>query len=142
MIFLHTEGPSPYPFWEAGPISLLYLIAVIFFVICTVQSFRNSKSQPATLLLFPILFTLFAITHWIMQWREIYLTALKVNAHDPFYLMVIGADMSWFCLLCCGTALISLLTAGFSLLRSGKSCLLYTSPSPRDRTRSRMPSSA
>ena len=24
----------------------------------------------------------------------------------------------------------------------GKSCLLYTSPSPRDRTRSRMPSSA
>ena len=25
---------------------------------------------------------------------------------------------------------------------SGKTCLLYTSPSPRDRTRSRMPSSA
>ena len=33
----------------------------------------------------------------------------------------------------------------FSLLESGnitKACLLYTSPSPRDRTRSRMPSSA
>ena len=28
------------------------------------------------------------------------------------------------------------------LLRTGESCLLYTSPSPRDRTRSRMPSSA
>ena len=27
-------------------------------------------------------------------------------------------------------------------LNSGSSCLLYTSPSPRDRTRSRMPSSA
>ena len=27
-------------------------------------------------------------------------------------------------------------------LASGKTCLLYTSPSPRDRTRSRMPSSA
>ena len=26
--------------------------------------------------------------------------------------------------------------------RDGKACLLYTSPSPRDRTRSRMPSSA
>ena len=26
--------------------------------------------------------------------------------------------------------------------RGGKTCLLYTSPSPRDRTRSRMPSSA
>ena len=28
------------------------------------------------------------------------------------------------------------------LARSSKPCLLYTSPSPRDRTRSRMPSSA
>ena len=28
------------------------------------------------------------------------------------------------------------------LLRQGTDCLLYTSPSPRDRTRSRMPSSA
>ena len=27
-------------------------------------------------------------------------------------------------------------------LREDRSCLLYTSPSPRDRTRSRMPSSA
>ena len=27
-------------------------------------------------------------------------------------------------------------------VRIGKTCLLYTSPSPRDRTRSRMPSSA
>ena len=27
-------------------------------------------------------------------------------------------------------------------LGAGKTCLLYTSPSPRDRTRSRMPSSA
>ena len=26
--------------------------------------------------------------------------------------------------------------------QTGRSCLLYTSPSPRDRTRSRMPSSA
>ena len=29
-----------------------------------------------------------------------------------------------------------------SLKKWGKDCLLYTSPSPRDRTRSRMPSSA
>ena len=41
------------------------------------------------------------------------------------------------------------LAAGFPLLTTKKiffnsviSCLLYTSPSPRDRTRSRMPSSA
>ena len=30
----------------------------------------------------------------------------------------------------------------FSINIPGKTCLLYTSPSPRDRTRSRMPSSA
>ena len=29
-----------------------------------------------------------------------------------------------------------------SMIEHSKSCLLYTSPSPRDRTRSRMPSSA
>ena len=35
------------------------------------------------------------------------------------------------------------LNAGFTSVRDlGNSCLLYTSPSPRDRTRSRMPSSA
>ena len=31
---------------------------------------------------------------------------------------------------------------GFKIFWSVKGCLLYTSPSPRDRTRSRMPSSA
>ena len=34
------------------------------------------------------------------------------------------------------------IVAGFGLLGSVAACLLYTSPSPRDRTRSRMPSSA
>ena len=32
--------------------------------------------------------------------------------------------------------------AAAEMIRTGSSCLLYTSPSPRDRTRSRMPSSA
>ena len=34
------------------------------------------------------------------------------------------------------------LTALVSLLADDMACLLYTSPSPRDRTRARMPSSA
>ena len=34
------------------------------------------------------------------------------------------------------------LTYGQDILKHLKGCLLYTSPSPRDRTRSRMPSSA
>ena len=33
-------------------------------------------------------------------------------------------------------------TVGFFIPTKGQPCLLYTSPSPRDRTRSRMPSSA
>ena len=33
-------------------------------------------------------------------------------------------------------------SAGVDLVRVSVPCLLYTSPSPRDRTRSRMPSSA
>ena len=36
--------------------------------------------------------------------------------------------------------LIEIQTGSFAAM--GKNCLLYTSPSPRDRTRSRMPSSA
>ena len=34
------------------------------------------------------------------------------------------------------------MTAGRGIIHSELPCLLYTSPSPRDRTRSRMPSSA
>ena len=33
-------------------------------------------------------------------------------------------------------------TAGMDVVARSNDCLLYTSPSPRDRTRSRMPSSA
>ena len=36
----------------------------------------------------------------------------------------------------------TIVNKGFGHLRMTKDCLLYTSPSPRDRTRSRMPSSA
>ena len=38
--------------------------------------------------------------------------------------------------------LFSELIDGYVIPGRGKTCLLYTSPSPRDRTRSRMPSSA
>ena len=40
------------------------------------------------------------------------------------------------------TLIISIGLSGYSALQQAYVCLLYTSPSPRDRTRSRMPSSA
>ena len=40
------------------------------------------------------------------------------------------------------TRSVSLTEVGHAYLDRARSCLLYTSPSPRDRTRSRMPSSA
>ena len=39
-------------------------------------------------------------------------------------------------------ALIGMLRSGSGSIRLGDTCLLYTSPSPRDRQKSRMPSSA
>ncbi len=42
----------------------------------------------------------------------------------------------------CGDDVIKRATQIFAKLNMHKTCLLYTSPSPRDRTRSRMPSSA
>ena len=42
----------------------------------------------------------------------------------------------------CGFALFNIVTGAVQWLVQPKDCLLYTSPSPRDRTRSRMPSSA
>ena len=51
--------------------------------------------------------------------------------------MVLLLDIAFFSV---GTAIV--LLADNLLLKLLGSCLLYTSPSPRDRTRSRMPSSA
>ena len=42
----------------------------------------------------------------------------------------------------CDKHIIKMILESAQMLCTAKSCLLYTSPSPRDRTRSRMPSSA
>ena len=51
---------------------------------------------------------------------------------DPVALLNVGILQGQIVLIC----------GGFSLRPGAISCLLYTSPSPRDRTRSRMPASA
>ena len=53
----------------------------------------------------------------------------------------LGGSMLWIGLALLGVALIAGVS-GVLTWRTTTFCLLYTSPSPRDRTRSRMPSSA
>ena len=60
------------------------------------------------------------------------LAALPAHAEEQVdLLLVLAADVSR-----------SIDTPKFQLQREGYACLLYTSPSPRDRQKSRMPSSA
>ena len=56
---------------------------------------------------------------------------LEINEGD--FLIIVGLS---------GAGKSTLLRATNNLVKPTKGCLLYTSPSPRDRTRSRMPSSA
>ena len=64
----------------------------------------------------------------VEQLRELDVGALRTAAETPPHVVVLGA----------ATKMRADVVAG---LQRGP-CLLYTSPSPRDRTRSRMPSSA
>ena len=65
-----------------------------------------------------------------------HLTTLRVVLVPFIYVgIVIGEDDQWILL---GTWMVFLIAC----LTDYWDCLLYTSPSPRDRTRSRMPSSA
>ena len=72
---------------------------------------------------------------WVLEVLE--QRALAETIHMPLGLML-------FCLVCLGGIFILLKIPHQALGLKDKSetCLLYTSPSPRDRTRSRMPSSA
>ena len=63
------------------------------------------------------------------------------NLGLPLALFAFGDEGLGFAIVIFAIMLIYAFTVGIWLV-SGGSCLLYTSPSPRDRTRSRMPSSA
>ena len=73
---------------------------------------------------------------------ETYAALVDVLAQTPgediLVAIVTAGPISWY-----AASLELLLDAGAAVLTVGQRvCLLYTSPSPRDRTRSRMPSSA
>ena len=61
----------------------------------------------------------------------------KIYGAKPFKISALASSKLPVSILASGPAVID--QAGFLTI---KGCLLYTSPSPRDRTRSRMPSSA
>ena len=54
----------------------------------------------------------------------------------------IGANHQTRCVIITGSGKAFVAGADIAAIQNMDSCLLYTSPSPRDRTRSRMPSSA
>ena len=73
--------------------------------------------------------SVYAFVHAALQRPDAYTAADKMT--KPVWLIILGLSV----------ALTSILGFVFGVLGMAI-CLLYTSPSPRDRTRSRMPSSA
>ena len=99
-------------------------------------------SKKSSNVISPVIFFLICITFF----------PLAVS-NDPNELSKLAPGLIWSCILLAGMLSIQTIfkedyddgsldlfyVRGFSMLQV---CLLYTSPSPRDRTRSRMPSSA
>ena len=76
------------------------------------------------------LFTMFTVLDWV-PWIQALVAAVAL-----FFAVVNIKDYFWY------KEGVSLTIADEQKPGLYRSCLLYTSPSPRDRTRSRMPSSA
>ena len=68
-----------------------------------------------------------------MSARDVMLAAIRAARPAPVEQPDVRARVSEF---------VPHAEAVFSFIEASEVCLLYTSPSPRDRTRSRMPSSA
>ena len=81
-----------------------------------------------------------ALADWMrLPMAEIWEVA---SFYDHFDLLREGAAAPAPCTVRVCTSLSCMMAGGETLLEKLRPCLLYTSPSPRDRTRSRMPSSA
>ena len=71
------------------------------------------------------------------------LSRLNSTLKNHFYIVLTQTVGVLMCSICICMKMVSVRTKAASILvRIDDVCLLYTSPSPRDRTRSRMPSSA
>ena len=78
---------------------------------------------------------------WLIQLRWVAVIGQIVTSTAVVWLFGIEIPMA---LTVIGLVLLTIISNVLLtvMFRNWKSCLLYTSPSPRDRTRSRMPSSA
>ena len=83
---------------------------------------------------FPLLMYAVDYISQLLSYRDIFLPTPSGD-----YILYIVVQIGLYTLLAVGLNIV----CGFTgLLDLATNCLLYTSPSPRDRTRSRMPSSA
>ena len=135
---------------ELVPLTIIFLrliLAVIFLTAIAVYTKRdfsvNLKSHGGILIL-----ALIAVFHlWIQVTGMQYTTAAKTGwiiGTAPVFMALVGLTAFNESLTILKTTGILIAFSGLILLisKGDLSCLLYTSPSPRDRTRSRMPSSA
>ena len=114
---LLTNAPSWYAYWEIPIILVIYISYVLF-----IENFLDKPLDTPFFIKLIRFFKYLIPVYGIVQFFLIFLWGFKVN---------------WLIYECIRIAFISL-----SIMVVYHFCLLYTSPSPRDRTRSRMPSSA
>ena len=126
------------PFWQALLPALSLFVLVVYGLVIHPLWGEGVKAMPLELIF--ILASAFVITQLLLtghKWRDIERTIVQrlATALPAFFILFsIGLIIaSW---IICGT-IPMLVYYGLNFI-----CLLYTSPSPRDRQKSRMPSSA
>ena len=114
---LNREQMSAAPLWTLGYELLAYIVTALLFAL----GFLKKKWMVLAQFIVPSLIWMFLLTYGITGISREFRTILRFG-------IAYGLGASIY--------------AYRDRLTFHKSCLLYTSPSPRDRTRSRMPSSA
>ena len=112
---------------------------IMFWVASVVMIFCYTSADSVTPNIWPMMWHVGAIMTCVGgYWFWLFLRVDVLAEAHPWY-RIIKADLFVLALLACSTFG---LAWSYTQFNGQISCLLYTSPSPRDRTRSRMPSSA
>jgi len=119
-------------FWPA----LLVVTGIAVFLLTNLCRANPADLMPVT----SVMFYLFAYGFFTLLWIQYMNLSLSLKAPRPKW--IFGALVLPIAFLLVVKLFSVILGRPFSVSNVLISCLLYTSPSPRDRTRSRMPSSA